>query len=219
MADTKIGLPGGADFLQPEMSTTAVPVASGAGTIAVANNIATFTTAGAHGLTMAVAAGTMPNYFVTFTGVTAMTGVGTFNGPIFRILAIPSTTTVQVYTTITAGTFTAGTIVPVFLPPFTAVLGSTYVGFLNNLGTTQQPPALVQSSFVNFLLGPNCTFQYNTDNTSVIQDATVASTLAVAPVYRIYGAVSTGGQFWVNPPQMALFASGTAGTSRVSVIE
>lgn len=218
MSDIKIGLPGGADYLS-ELSTTQVPVASGAGTIAVASNIATVTHAGAHGLTMAPAAGTMPNYFVTFTGVTAMTGVGTFNGPIFRILDIPSTTTFRVYTTITAGTFTAGTTVPVFLAPFSAILGSLFVGSLNNLGTTFQPPALVQSSFVNYLNGPNCTLQYNPDNTSIIQDATAGPTLAVAPTYRIYGAVSSGGQVWMNPPQMAVLASGSAGTSRFSVLE
>jgi hypothetical protein len=218
MSDTKIGLPGGADFLQPELSTTQVPVASGAGTIALANNIATVTFAGAHGLTMAPAAGTMPNFFVTFTGVTAQTGVGTLNGPIFRILAIPSTTTIQVYTTVTAGTFTAGTAVPVFLPPFTSILGSTFVGFLNNLGTNVAP-ALVQSSFINCLLGPNCTIQYDPSNTSIIEDGTTGNTLAVAPPYRINVAASTGAQLWLNPPQMALFASGSAGTSRVSVVE
>jgi hypothetical protein len=219
MSELKIGLPGGADFLQPELSTTQVPVASGAGSISVTANIATITTAGAHGLTMTPAAGTLPNFFFTLTGVTAQTGVGTFNGPIFRILSIPTTTTFTCYTTITAGTFTAGTVVPVFLPPFTSIVGSTYVGFLNNLGTNVAP-ALVQSSFISCLLGPNCTIQYNTDNTSVIQDATVASTLAVAPVYRIGVAASTGSiGVWMNPPQTALFASGGAGTSRISVIE
>jgi hypothetical protein len=168
---------------------------------------------------MAPAAGTLPNFFVTFTGVTAMTGVGTFNGPIFRILSIPSATTFTVYTTITAGTFTAGTVVPVFLTPFTSIVGSTFVAFLNNLGTNVSP-ALVQSSFVSGLLGPNCTGQYNTDNTSVIMDATVASTLATAPVYRISIAASTGFQnVWFNPPSQAIFASGSAGTSRLSVLE
>lgn len=218
MADIKIGIPGGADFLQPELSTTQVPVASGAGSIAVSNNIATVTHAAAHGLTMTPSAGTMPNYFVQLTGVTGQTGVGTLNGPIFRLLAIPSTTTYQIYTTVTAGTFTAGTTVPVFLTPFTGIVGSTFASFLNNLGVNAVP-ALVQSSFVNYAMGPNCTIQYNADNTSIIQDSTTGNTLAVAPVYRISGAVSTGGQQWMNPPQMAVFASGGAGTSRFSVLE
>lgn len=217
MSILKIGTTGGADF-NSELTTTQVPVASGAGTIAVSNNIATVTFAAAHGLTMAPAAGTMPNFFCTFTGVTGQTGVGTLNGPIFRILAIPSTTTIQIYTTVTAGTFTAGTCVPVFLSPFTAVIGSSFVGFLNNLGTNVAP-ALVQSASINYLLGANCTLQYNPDETSVIQDSTSGNTLAVAPTYRIFGAVSTGGQVWLNPPAMALFASGGAGTSRVSVLQ
>lgn len=219
MSDIKIGIPGGADYLQPEWTTTQVPVASGAGSIAVANNIATVTTAAAHGLTMAPAAGTMPNFFVTFTGVTAMTGVGTLNGPIFRLLAIPSTTTIQIYTTVTAGTFTAGTIVPVFLTPFSAILGSAFVGFLNNLGTNV-PGALVQSSFMSCLTGVNCTVQYNPDGTSIIQDSTTGPTLAVAPVYRVGLPASTGAMnFWMNPPAMAVFASGGAGTSKFSIIE
>jgi hypothetical protein len=218
MSDTKLTLPGGAEFIQPELSTTQVPVASGAGTIAAANNIVTVTTASAHGLTMAPAAGTMPNFFVQFTGITGQAGTGTLVGPIFRILAIPSTTTLQVYSTVTAGTFTAGTIVPVFLAPFTAILGSVFVGFLNNLGTSV-PGALVQSSFINAALGPNCTIQYNPDNTSIVYDGTTGNTPAVAPTYRTLVAASGAGQLWLNGPQMALFASGSAGTSRISVLE
>jgi hypothetical protein len=73
---------------------------------------------------------------------------------------------------------------------------------------------------VSTLLGPNCTVQYNADNTSIIQNSASGNTLAVAPVYRIGQAASTGAMnFWMNPPAMALFASGGAGTSRVSVIE
>lgn len=218
MSQLKIGLPGGADFLT-ELTTVQLPVASGAGSVAAANNIVTITHAAAHGLTMAPAAGTMPNYFVQLTGVTAQSGTGTLVGPIFRLLDIPSTTTYRIYSTVTAGTFTAGTTVPVFLSPFTAILGSTFVNALNNLGTSTQPPALVQSSYVNYLLGANCTWQYNPDNTSIIYDGAAGNTPAAGPLYRTMGAASTGGEMWVNPPQMALIASGSAGTSRVSVVE
>jgi hypothetical protein len=214
----KIGLPGGADFIQPELSTTQVPVASGAGSFANAGNIGTVTTAGAHGLTATPAAGVMPNFFVQFTGFTAQTGQGTLNGPIFRILAIPTTTTIQIYTTVLTATFTAGTIIPVFLPPFTAIIGSTFVNFLNNLGTNV-PGALVQSSEVNCAFGPNCTVQYDPTNTSIIYDGTTGPTPAASPTLRTLVAASGSAQLWLNPPQFAVFASGGAGTSRVSVIE
>lgn len=218
MSDIKIGLPGGADYLQPELTVSQGTVASGAGSISVASNIATVTTAGVHGLTMTPAAGTMPNYFVQLSGVTAQSGIGTLNGPIFRLLAIPSTTTFQIYTTVTAGTFTAGTVAPVFLAPFTGIVGSTFVGFLNNLGSNVVP-ALVQSSFVQFSLGTNVNIQYNADNTSIVQDSTTGNTLGAAPVYRISNAVSTGGQQWFNPPQMIAVCVAAANTSRFSVIE
>lgn len=213
--DTKLFVPG-LEF-QTELQTTQVPVASGAGSIAVSNNIATITFAGAHGLTMTPAAGTLPNYFCTFTGVTAQTGIGTLNGPIFRILAIPSTTTIQIYTTVTGGTFTAGTCVPVFICPFVAQLGSAFINGPTQVGV-QVPPALVGAGMVNCSLGANCTVQYNPDNTSVIQDPTVPQTLAASPTYRNVIAASGLGQLWMMEASIALFASGGAGTSRVSVI-
>ena len=78
MSELKIGIPGGADFLQPELSTTQVPVPAGAGaTFAFANNIGTITTNAAHGLTAAPSAGTMPNFFIQITGASAQTGTGT----------------------------------------------------------------------------------------------------------------------------------------------
>jgi hypothetical protein len=218
MSDLKIAVPG--EIFQTELATTQVPITGTGGTFAVANNIATITTAAPHGLTFSPAAGTMPNFFVTFAGVTAQTGVGTLNGPIFRILAIPSTTTFQIYTTITAATLTGATIIPVFIPVYSPVVGSAFVG-----GPTNATPTIVQGPLqstgnMNYLLGPNCTIQYNPDNTSIIQDSTSGPTLAVAPVFRICGAVSTGGQQWVDGSgAIALFASGGAGTSRVSVIE
>jgi hypothetical protein len=218
MSDTKLGLPGGADFLQPELSTTQVPISSGAGTCAFANNICTMTFAAVHGLTMAPSAGVMPNYFIQFSGATAQSGVGTINGPIFRILSIPSTTTLTFYTTVTAATWTAGSAVPVFLPPFSSILGSTFVGFLNNLGTNV-PPALVQSSFINAVLGPNCTIQYDPTNVQIVYDGSTGNTPSSVPTLRTLMAASGAGQIWMNPPQMVLLASGSAGTSRISVLE
>lgn len=197
---------------QAEQTTTQVPVASGAGSIAVANNIATITTAGVHGLTFTPAANILPNFFVQLTGVTAMTGVGTLNGPIFRILAIPSTTTFQIYTTVTAGTFTAGTVVPAFIPGFVASDNSAFLG----------PPSLAgvqQAGDCLFTLGPNCTVQYNPDNTSLIFDSTTGSTPAVAPVFRSLIPVSSASPAWLDGTgAIVMLASGTAGTSRVSLI-
>lgn len=218
MSDLKIGLPGGADFEQPELSTVQVPIAVGAGTFAASGNIGTITTAAAHGLTASPAAGTMPNFFLQLNGASAQVGTGSINGPIFRILAIPSTTTVQIYTTVTAATVTAANIVPVFLTPFQAIIGSTFVGFLNNLGTNVAP-ALVQTCYVNFVLGPNCTVQYDPTNTSIIYDGTTGNTPATSPTLRTIVPASGADQIWLNPPQMALFASGSAGTSRASILE
>ena len=218
MSELKIAVPG--QVFQTELSTTQVPIASGAGNIAVANNIATITFAGAHGLTFNPAAGTMANYFIQFAGITAQTGIGTLNGPIFRILSIPSATTITIYTTVTAGGFAAGTATPVFIPVFSPIVGSTFAGNLQQPVGTFFPPNLAASADVNFLLGPNCTIQYNPDNTSIVQDQTSGNTLAAAPTFRIMNAVSTGGQVWMDGTgAMAIFASGGAGTTRVSVIE
>lgn len=219
MSDLKIAVPG--YVFQTELSTTQVPVSLGAsGAFAVANNIATITFTAAHGLTFTPSAGVAPNFFGTFTGASGQTGVGTLNGPIFRILAIPSTTTIQIYTTVTAATLTSATFVPIFIPTFTPVVGSSFVG-----GPTNATPATVQgalqaSANVNLALGANCVVQYNPDNTSIIEDSTSGNTLATAPTFRTSLAASTGGQIWFDGVgATAIFASGGAGTSRWSVVE
>jgi hypothetical protein len=203
---------------QSELTTTQVPVAVGAGTFAAANNIATLTFAAAHGLTLTPAAGTLANYFFQLAGATAQSGVGTINGPIFRILSIPSTTTLTFYTTVTAATVTAATLTPVFVVPF---IGQNVSAFVNGplQGTTPVAPAWVGAGMINASLGANCTIQYNPDNTSIIQDPTVPTTLAATPVYRTLVAASGSGQQWLSDVSIALFASGGAGTSRVSLIE
>lgn len=217
--DNKIALPGA--IFQVELSTTQVPIAVGAGTFTVANNIATLTFAAAHGLTFTPAAGVAPNYFFQMNGATAQTGVGTLNGPIFRILAIPSATTIQFYTTVTAATVTAANVVPVFIPTFVPTVGSIYAGGPTTGAAPGSPTqgALQASGQVNYALGPNCTIQYNPDNTSIIQDASSGNTLAVAPTFRTLAAVSSGGQVWMDGVgATAIFASGGAGTSRWSVV-
>jgi hypothetical protein len=226
MSDLKIAVPG--EVFQTELSTTQVPIALGAGGLfAVTNNVATITFNSAHGLTFTPAAGVAPNFFIQFNGVTGQTGVGTLNGPIFLILAIPSTTTIQIYTTVTAATMTAANAVPVFIPTATPTVGSVFAGGPSNAGVVTQGP-LQATGNINYLLGPNCTIQYNPDNTSQIQGPTTINagsttpgqTLATAPTFRISGAVSTGGQQWMDGTgQIAIFASGSAGTSRFSVIE
>ena len=216
MPDQKIPVQG-LNF-QSELTTTQVPVAVGAGTFAAANNIATLTFAAAHGLTLTPAAGTLANYFFQLAGATAQTGVGTINGPIFRILSIPSTTTLTFYTTVTAATVTAATLTPVFIVPF---LGQNVSGFVNGplMGTTPVAPAWVGAGQVNLSLGANCTVQYNPDDTSIIEDPISGPTLGTAPTYRTLLAASTSGQLWMADVSIALFASGSAGTSRLSVIE
>lgn len=204
---------------QAELSTTQVPIALGAGGLfAVANNIATITFNAAHGLTLTPAAGTLANYFIQFSGASAQTGVGTLNGPIFRILSIPTATTITIYTTVTAATMTGATATPVFVCPF---VGQNVSGFVNGPIMTATPvaPAWVGAGMVNFNLGANCTVQYNPDNTSVIQDPLIANTLATTPTYRNVLAASTPGQLWASDVSIALFASGGAGTTRLSLIE
>jgi len=217
MSDLKIAVPGYVFGL--EETTTQVPVALGAsGTFAVANNIATITFTAAHGLTMQPASGTMPNFFGTFTGVTGQTGVGTLNGPIFRILSIPSTTTITIYTTVTAATMTGASFIPVFIPNFNVNVQSAFAGGPSYLGATTQGTPL-QTNNVNMVLGANCVVQYNPDNTSLIYDSTTGNTPAVAPVFRTLAAASSSAQVWMDGVGgTAIFASGSAGTTRASII-
>jgi hypothetical protein len=217
MSDLKIAVPG--TTFQAEQTITQVPIALGAGGLFVAaNNLATITFNAAHGLTLTPAAGTPPNYFITFNGVTAQTGVGTLNGPIFRILSIPSATTIVIYTTVLTATMTAANAVPVFIPTFQPVQNSVFDGGPLMTGAIAQG-LLGASGNVSMNLGPNCTVQYNPDNTSLIEDSTTGNTLAVAPTFRIVLSASTGGQLWFDGAGgTAIFASGGAGTSRFSVI-
>lgn len=211
----------------PELQTTQVPVPAGAGaTFSASNNIATITTNAAHGLTFTPAAGVMPNFFIQFaTAVSGQSGTGTLLNNIFRILSIPSTTTFTIYTTVTAATVTATTFVPIFVPAMFATFNSQY-GNPNAPGTNLPFPQ-VQGALCNFTLGANCTLQYAPLNPAGVAGTTNLfldgsnqpnGTPAAAPTFRNLAAASTNGQVWVNPPYAFIAASGTAGTSSVSVL-
>lgn len=217
MSDLKIAVPG-LDFIA-EQSTAQFQIPAGAGaTFAVANNIATITTNAAHGLTFSPAANVLPNYFIQISGATALTGTGTINGPIFRILSIPTTTTFTIYTTVTAATMTAAVFNPVFFPVFLASLLSTQA----LLPSATPFPYYGSAQTVNCTFGANCLAQYNPDNTNIIQDAasTIAQggTLAAAPTMRTLIPASSQGQVRFGPQDM-IVASGTTATSRISLVE
>lgn len=222
MSDLKIAVPGLA--YQTELSTAqfAILASVNAWSVSAASNIMTITTTSAHGLTFTPAAGTLPNFFVTFQGnITAQTGVGTVIGNLFRILSIPSTTTFTIYTTVTGLTAatTAG-IVPVFIPQFQVSVGSAFAGGPQS-GTPAVPAigTYTASANCNLTLGANCVVNYYPDNTSLILDSTTGATPAVAPTARTLVPSSSQGQVWFDGVASTLMvASGTTATSRVSVI-
>lgn len=213
-----------------EQTTTQVPISAGAsGTFAATNNIATITTTSAHGLTFNPAANVLPNYYVTFGGSTSgLSGTGILVGNFFRILTIPSTTTFTIYTTITAATITSLTIIPVFYPSF--VVGPGNVGGQPTLGTpaVAYPFPVLATATLNFLLGANCTVNWAPnetassgtpliplDGTSTIQ---LGGTPATAPTTRQIAAASTANQIDMVYPWMYIAASGSAGTTYITVI-
>jgi hypothetical protein len=229
MSDLKIAVPG--VVYQTEQSTTQIAILASANawTFSIPTAgvpIALITTTNPHGLTFTPAAGTLPNFFVTFQGnITAQTGVGTIIGNLFRILTIPSTTTFTIATTVTAATAatTAG-IVPVFIPQFQVGVGSAFAGG-PQAGAPLVPAIGTYTSSENCCLttGPNCVVNYYPDNTSAILDSSNTSsaspTPTTAPVARTLLPASSQGQVWFDGVGSTLMvASGTAGTSRVSVI-
>jgi hypothetical protein len=215
----------GLNYLAEQTITQFVIPAGGGATYAAANNIATFTTNAAHGLTFSPAAGTPPNYYVTFGGSTsAPSGTGILVGNIFRILSIPSTTTFTFYCTLTALTVTSTTVIPVFMAPFIQNPGSTFQSSVSQTAVAVAGAQGPYGAFVNCLLGANCVVTYNPDNTAVILDGYTTpglpggTTPTVAPVYRNLVPASTSGQVWMYGPDTIIQASGTTATSRVSVI-
>jgi hypothetical protein len=209
--------------LQSELSIAQFVIPAGAGGLyaVTAANIATITFNAAHGLTLTPAANVPANYFIGFGGSTSgLTGTGILVGNIFRILAIPSTTTIQIYSTITAATVTSLTGIPVFLPPFSGSAANQGVGGPTQTVatvTTVYPPANVGQCAFNCLLGANCAVSYNSDGTFIPLDPTTGNTPAVAPVFRAIIAASGSGQVVGTGASIAVFANGTTATSRISV--
>ena len=221
--------------LQSELSVSQFVIPAGAGATvgptnpAVPNNLlVTFNAA--HGLTMTPAPGIMPNYFISFGGVgTVLTGTGVLVGNIFRILSIPSTTTIVIYSTVLTATVTALTGIPVFLPPFSAGGANLGIG-----GPTQyvplgavyppvggayvtQPQVQVGQCALYYSLGANCAIQYNSDLTFIPLDASTGPTPAVAPVFRPLAVASSSGDVIGAGASLVVFANGTTATSRFSV--
>ena len=217
----------GLDFF-PEQTITQFTIPAGAGaTFAAANNIGTITFNAAHGLTLQPASNVPPNYFITFGGANTVTGgTGTLIGNIFRILSIPSATSITIYTTISAATITATTGIPVFFP---WLQPSQQSGFLNGptqtIAGTVTPfgPPYLQGAMVNFAQGANCAVRYNPDRTAIILDgastAALGNTPAVAPVWRDIASVSTNNQIWLVAPTIGIWANGAAGTSFYSQVQ
>lgn len=205
-------------FLQPEFSTTAVPIALGAsGTLALqsggaGSNTALITFTSAHGYTatqlsngltliqntttnhgpMSAAGSTLDSANWTLFQLTGATVNTAVNGISIPILAIPSTTTMLVWLPIsgTNPTVTAASFLPVFP---------------------------LQYGDYNLALGANCVVQYNPDNTGSPVLPPSTSTPGT-PTFRTILAASASGQleFEGYAAQTFVIASGSAGTSRWS---
>lgn len=206
--------------LQSELSIAQFVIPAGAGaTFAAASNIGTITFNAAHGLTLSPAAGVPPNYFITFGGSTSgLTGTGILVGNIFRILSIPSTTAITIYTTITAATVTSLTGIPVFFSPFTASGGGPYGPVQTPATAGTYPLPNLSANWIIAALAANAAVRYNPDQTAVILDATTGNTPAVAPTWRDVIAASTSDMAFIAAPWGAIWANGTTATSRVSVL-
>jgi hypothetical protein len=220
----KLGILGVDYGFTPELTISQFVIPAGAGaTYAAANNIATITTNAAHGLTFNPAANIPPNYFVTFGGSTsALVGQGILVGNVFRILSIPSATTFTIYCTITSGTVTSMTVIPVFFHPFIAPPFSIWTGGPAQPAGTLYPPAQLAQGSVNMVLGANLVCSFNPDNKLLLLDAAstpAAGTPSTAPVLRTLAAASTSAQVDFSSPQTLLQASGTTANSFLSVIE
>jgi hypothetical protein len=223
MSDLKIAV-GGLDYLA-EQSTTQFVIPAGAGaTFSAANNIATITFNAVHGLTFTPSANVLPNYFITFGGSTSgLTGTGVLVGNVFRILSIPTTSSITIYTTITAATVTSLTGIPVFMPVFQQALLSGAAtntlasGTTGSFATSGGYPYYGSVQCTNLNLGANCVAQYNPDGTFVPLDASTGNTPATAPTFRTMLAAGSNGQLRFGP-QDIIAASGTTATSRLSIV-
>jgi hypothetical protein len=186
----------------------------------------TITFNAAHGLTLNPAAGVPPNYFITFGGSTSgLTGTGVLVGNIFRILTIPSTTSITIYGTITAATVTSLTGIPIFFPPFTASPGSLFSGpqptqTISSVVTPFPPPNL-EGAVVKARNAANCAVRVNPAQDALILDGITTpstGTPGTAPTWRDQIAASANGEGFYSPPWGAIWANGTTATSTYSVV-
>jgi hypothetical protein len=211
-------------FLQPEFSTTAVPIAMGAGGLMALQNTGSGTLAGcntalltfnaAHGYTAVAQAnggvlisnaatghgppilgGTqLDSLLYTLFQLSGATVNTAVNGFTMAILAIPTTTTMLVACPVTGTNPTV-----------------TAANFL--------PVWALQYGQYNLSLGANCAVQYNPDNTgSPYTQQSLSSSVVPAPVFRALQAVSTAAQIESEglAGQTIVIANGGAGTSRWS---
>jgi hypothetical protein len=226
MSDQRLLVAGSDFFAEQTIAQFVIPAGAGA-TFAAANNIGTITFNAAHGLTLTPAANVPPNYYISFGGSTSgVTGTGVLVGNVFRILTIPSTTAITIYTTITAATVTSLTGIPVFYPWLQSSQQSGFVaGPTQTISTVVTPfaPGYLQGAYFNFLLGANCVVQYCPAQNAVILDQVTTTALGgtpgTAPTYRTLQAASTANQLWIAPPNMGIFASGTTANSFFSQIQ
>ena len=214
--------------LATELAISQFVIPAGAGaTFSASNNIATITFNAAHGLTMTPAAGVPPNYFIGFGGSTSgLSGTGILVGNVFRILSIPSTTAITIFTSITAATVTSLTGIPVFFPPFIAsgtTIPSSPTQTISSVVTNEPFPILGYAEFIA-LMGANAAVVYNPaqtflgalDASTTPLSAGVYSTPATAPVWKTLVAASATMQVDGAYPWLAIFANGTTATSYIS---
>lgn len=239
MSDLKIAV-GGADYIT-EQSTTQIAIANAtnaftlatasAGTVAGTNitgYIGTLTFATAHGLTFSPAANVLPNYFIKFAAATVTAGTGVLTGNVFRILSIPSTTTLTFFTTVSAATFSGASVIPVFYPVLQqALLSGAATGTNTGSGATPPYQFTVQGGYpyfgtvqcANITTGSNTTVYYNPDNTGTWLDQTTGVTPSVAPTVRPLISAAGATQLRLGPyDYVAQTGTNATQTTYVSIV-
>lgn len=187
-----------------EVSTTALPIAVGAGTLTAVGNIWTLTFAAAHGYTQTigqdgritiqnVTTGHGPTlYGQTYFQLTGATVVTAFNAVTWTMLSIPTTTTMTFFSTLTgAPVVTAASLQPVFA---------------------------LNTGFYNVVTGANAVMQYNPDGNGLPQGPLINPSVTGA-TFRALIAVSSSDAAWFDGVgQSFILCSGAAGTTRWSFI-